>query len=155
MVGLSFWGDRDGGAEGGGAEWRYFSGAELTNCEVKYTMWPGPGLRFIGTDEGQPKLCRKSKWTSDTCGRQMTDVEVSGHGSQMGHIHQISSHYVHEVLRINKRPFVQPWGWRGEKGAASSPTVLQRRGPSFCCDSRSQRMTSALENTVTLTGKLP
>lgn len=36
----------------------------------------------------------------------MTDVEVPGHGSQMGNIHQISSHYVHGVLSVNKRPFV-------------------------------------------------
>lgn len=32
---------------------RYFSIAELTKCELKSTMWPVPGLRFTGTDEGQ------------------------------------------------------------------------------------------------------
>lgn len=31
---------------------RYFSVSELTKCELKSTLWPVPGLRFTGTDEG-------------------------------------------------------------------------------------------------------
>lgn len=69
---------------------------------------------------------------------------------QMGYIHHISSHMEHGFSGVTKGHLCS-WetvGWEAE--LLPAPTVVQRQGPMFSCDSRSDQRWLLLWRTLTL-----